>query len=114
MKSTLVFTLLVFALLSSCSDPTAPSAHGTISQGEYAVLAAIVDSMFSHAQDSTIVLFDSTNPGTSPAFIDSVFAYIERHVPAARRDAMEDYRFKSLKNVLIDSPTSISPTCVPL
>ncbi len=113
----LLTSLLVIS--SGCSghqpvEPTEPS--DIITSAEYAVLAAIVDSVVFVPSNSVLILRDSTRPGISSYDIDSALTstlqYVARDIAVLKAETMLDFKAKNLTHFYIDSPTDIDPRCV--
>jgi hypothetical protein len=121
MTSRLFSSLLIILVLCGCSKkettgPTQPQPPGEITNGEYAVLAAIIDTVYFYATDSTLVVQDTTSPGVYTYNIDSTLTellqYVGQHVTALKAETMENFKAKNLTHTYIQNPSSICLTCV--
>jgi hypothetical protein len=113
--------LLLFSLFSGCLQdlgmaPMQPSAQ--LTDAEYAVLAALVDSVIMSPADSTLILRDSTTPGLfqQPAELDSALTRmllrVGQEVPGLKAETMQDFKAKNLFHTYILNPPKIHPGCI--
>jgi hypothetical protein len=75
-----------------------------------------MDSLLGESTISTIVLDDSTQPGTFGSPIDSaLIQMLERvgqHLPGLKQETVSDFIGKNLRRTYIDDPKRIHPACV--
>ena len=113
--------LLSMFLAFACSKKenttlTAPPSSEAISTAEYAVLSAVVDSLYLHDASAMVVVHDSTNWGTFMYNRDSgmtlIFRDLAKIVPSVKDETMQDYRMKNESSYYVNTPKNINPACI--
>lgn len=109
---------VALSLLGCLNDlgvtPTQSSSE--MPDAEYAVLAAIIDSVIARPSDSLFVLGDSTRSGIfeydHEGALTRVLSHMSQHVPALTAETMQDFTTKNLTSTYILEPQKIHPKCV--
>jgi hypothetical protein len=111
--------ILGFALFAcSKSGPVAPTqlVPTEMTDQEYDVLAALIDSVYPHSPDSILVVRDSTDAGIHAYNQDSILAVVlleaQQHLPSLSRETMTDFRRKNHSATYIQNPLRIDSTFV--
>ena len=121
MKLRLLASMLVILMLSGCSRmetaaPTQPPSSETITADEYAVLSALIDSLYPKSAATTMIVHDSTSTGIYQDNLDSVMTLLLQHlaqyVPVLKAETMLDFKTKNLTRAYIQDPVSIHPNCI--
>jgi hypothetical protein len=112
----LLASLLVIVALSECSKletvaPTQPPPSGTITADEYAVLSALIDSVFVRSVATPIIVQDSTSSGTYE-YVPDILQQLAQDVPVLRTETMLDFKTKNLTRTYVQEPLSIHPNCI--
>jgi hypothetical protein len=87
-----------------------------ISDAEYSVLAAIVDSVIIGPSSPTLVVYDSTSCGVFSSAVDSALTSllqrIGQHITALKAETILDFKAKNLTRSCVVNPKKIDPRCV--
>jgi hypothetical protein len=111
-----LFLLLAFSGCSN-SEALAPlQPPDEIPSREYAVLAAVVDSLLVHLSDTTLIVRDSTTSGIFSYDLDTALAntllLVQQSSTALKEETMRDFKTKNLIHTYIQDPSRIHPRCV--
>lgn len=112
---------LISLILSGCSkenstEPGDEQASDKISDAEYSVLHALIDSLYYTPADSQLVLWDSTTTGIYSVNLDSALTIIlqrvHNHINVLSTETMQDFKSKNQTPIEIQNPTGVHPACV--
>lgn len=91
-----------------------PSA--SVTEAEYVVLAAIVDSIVSPKSPAALILDDSTTSGLFSNDADSALTkmlqYVGQHMSTLKSETILDFKSKNLIRYRLVTPAGIDPRCV--
>jgi hypothetical protein len=116
-----LFYILMALVLSGClkkesTTPTESYQSDAITDTEYSVLAAIVDSFQLSPTNTILIVQDSTSAGIYGLNLDSTISqtlqYVNQHIPTLTSETMVDFKLKNLSYTKIQNPAKIHPSCV--
>jgi hypothetical protein len=112
--------VLLALMMSACSrtESLSPDTSDVVdlSDREYSVLAAILDSVYRRPPDSIVVLRDSTDSGVHGRNLDSVLTvvlqYATQYLLGLTQETRLDFKAKNLTRTFVGRPSRIHPGCV--